>query len=316
MVLLLGAACAAAPPVSAQEAAPAVDPAPPVRAYRIGPGDLLSLRVTGEPIFTRTTRVSNSGKIHMPHVGILRVSDLTTSELEAELARQLRERGFVKEPWVTVRVEEYRSQPVYILGEVILPGQFVIRDEMYLTDLIALSGGFNEVASPVGYLYRRKPDAGDLPPGEAPADEALPVDFAALNEGRNPELNVRLRGGDVLYVPQRRQEHVFVVGDVVRPGAYKRDDKRLLASQALAMAGGPLRTAKLGRGLIVRFDANGARQEIPMDFGAILRGRRPDIPIEADDILFIPGSRAKSFGYALLGFLPGVVSGRVTEEVR
>ena len=118
-----------------------------------------------------------------------------------------------------------------------MPGQFVIKKEMYLTDLIALAQGFNEVASPVGYLYRRHPDAGNLPAGEAQPDDAIAIDFKALNEGRNPELNYRLRGGDVLHVPQAPKRNFYVVGDVRRAGAFKIDGDNLLASQALSLAG-------------------------------------------------------------------------------
>ena len=111
----------------------------------------------------------------------------------------------MNEAWVNVRVDQYRAQPVYVLGEVMSPGQFVIKDEMYLTDLITLSGGFNEKATPTGFLYRRREPVAGAPAGDVPTDDAIAIDFAALNEGTRPELNVKLRGGDVLYVPERRR---------------------------------------------------------------------------------------------------------------
>jgi len=291
------------------------DPAGSAAGYRVGPGDLLSLSVLDAPLLGVTARVSNSGKIHVPYLGVIRVTDLTTSQVEANVAEMLRSRGLVNEPWVTVKIDEYRSQPVYILGEVMLPGQFVMTKEMYLTDLITLGGGFNDVATPVGYLYRRKANAGLLPPGEAPTDEAIAIDFRALNEGTNPELNVRMRGGDVLYVPQRQRDYFFVVGDVHGPGHYEKTDDMLLASRALSMAGGPTRTAKLSKGFLVRFAKDGSRQEFPVDFDAILRGRKPDFRIEANDIVFVPGSAAKILGYGLLGVIPSVVTGRAGQAV-
>lgn len=316
------AACAGAClPVFAQEPAhSATTPAAPAPAgvqatrgdYRVGPGDLLSIGVSGLKEFDVRTRVSNSGKIHLPYLGIVRVTDLTTTALQAELATMLRERGLVKEPWVTVRVDQYRAQPVYILGEVMLPGQFVIKDDMYLVDLISLGGGFNEFATPVGYLYRRKENADDLPKGAMPTDEAVEIDFQALNEGRRPELNVKLRGGDVLYVPQRKKEYFFVVGDVVAPGPFElaSDAPTLMLSQAFSKAGGPLKTAKISKGVLVRFDRNGGREELPVDFKAILEGRKPDLPVQANDILFIPGSTAKTLGLGMLGIIPGTITSR------
>ena len=281
--------------------------------YRIGPGDVLSIGVTGVPELGRVVRVSNSGKVHLPFLGILRVVDMTAPRLESTIADALRERRLMDAPWVTVRIDEYRSQPVYILGEVMMPGQFVIKKEMYLTDLIALAQGFNEVASPVGYLYRRHPDAGNRPAGEAQPDDAIAVDFKALNEGRNPELNYRLRGGDVLHVPQAPTRVFYVVGDVRRTGAFRIDGDNLLVSQALSLAGGPMRTAKAKDSVLVRQGPNGVSEELPVDFDAILRGRKPDFTVRADDIIFIPGSTAKTLTYATLGLLPSMLTSRAAE---
>jgi polysaccharide export outer membrane protein len=290
-------------------AVPAISPpAAPDEEYQIGPGDSIKIEVAKVSTLGWAGRVSNSGKIHLPYLGILRVADLTTPQLEAKIAAALREQSLVNEPWVTVRVTEYRAQPVYVLGEVILPGQFVMTKEMYLTDLLALAGGFNGVASPIGYLYRRKPNAGNLPPGEVPTDEAIPIDFNALNEGLNPEMNLRLKGGDVLYCPEAKAQVYFVVGDVVHPGvASMQMTPNVTASEAIAKAGGPLRTAKMSKGVLVRFEDDGSRKEMSVDFDAILRGRQPDMQVRANDIIFVPGSTAKTVGYGLLGVVPQVV---------
>ena len=160
-------------------------------------------------------------------------------------------------------------------------------------------------------LYRRKDNAGLLPEGEVPSDEAIPIDFAALNDGTRPELNLKLRGGDVLYVPERKKEFYFVVGDVGVPGHFElaAGTRALPLTQAVAMAGGPLRTAKMSAGILVRFTAaDGTREEIKVDFKAILEGRQPDIDVRPNDIVFIPGSGAKTLGYGLLGALPGAAS--------
>ena len=105
-------------------------PAPVSRDYRIGPGDHLTISVSGLNELGHSARVSNTGKIHVPQLGILRIAGLTTAELEALISKQLRERGLVNNAWVSVRVDQYRAQPVYVLGEVMTPGQFVIKDEI------------------------------------------------------------------------------------------------------------------------------------------------------------------------------------------
>lgn len=292
--------------LGAQE--PGAPPPTARRDYQIGPGDLLSIAVSGLKEFDRVARVSNSGRIHVPHVGIVPVNGLSVTDVQAAIARRLQEGGLMNDPWVTVRVVQYRAQPVYILGEVINPGQFVIQDEMYLIDLITLAGGFNEVATPVGFLYRRQATAGE-PGADTDSEQAIPIDFKALNEGVRPDLNLRLRGGDVLYVPQRRKDYFYVVGDVAKPGAVEllHEAPPILATQAIAKAGGPLRTAKLGAGVIVRTDEAGQRLELPFDFRRVYEGKQPDIPIRPNDIVFIPGSNAKTLGYGLIGAIPLVM---------
>jgi protein involved in polysaccharide export with SLBB domain len=85
--------------------------------------------------------------------------------------------------------------------------------------------------------------------------------------------------------------------------------QQVLVSQAIAKAGGPLKTAKLGKGLLVRYDGNGIRRDKQVDFSAILKGEKPDFPIMPDDIIFIPGSSAKTLGYGLLDVVPRAAVG-------
>jgi polysaccharide export outer membrane protein len=295
----------------------------PGEDYRIGPGDMLMVSVFGLKEFEQGARVSNSGKIHLTHVGILNVSDKTVAEVEHQVAAKLREKELVRDPWVKIRMAEYRAHPVYILGEVMQPGQFILTGEMYLTDLITQALGFNEVASPVGYLYRRKPVAtrgdakGNGPQGasdlaESVTVEAIPIDFQKLQD--NPDQNVRLRAGDVLYCPERRRVFYFVLGEVLKPGLYELPhDKQVLLSQAIAQSGGPARTAKLSKGILVRYDVQGRREEIAFDFAAVMQGRQPDLPIRLNDVIFVPGSTIKTLGYGLLGIVPGVVGGNIIQ---
>ena len=100
LALLLVASPAAAQERSAGAGASASDD------YRIGPGDVLSIGVTGVPELARVVRVSNSGKVHMQFLGILRVVGMTVPQLEATIADALRERRLMDAPWVTVRIDE------------------------------------------------------------------------------------------------------------------------------------------------------------------------------------------------------------------
>jgi polysaccharide export outer membrane protein len=296
--------------------APSVDP----REYVIGPGDLLSIGVFGVPELAQAMRVSNSGKIHVTSVGILKAAGRTVGQLESDIATELQKRDLVRQPWVVVKVDEVRAHPVYILGEVMFPGQFQITNQMYLSDLLTAAQGFNTVASPIGYLYRRKvdPATGEPDPNEDPDHdtmEAFPIDFQALQTGAKPELNVKLRAGDILYVPERKKEYVFVVGDVYQPGLFEiAGGSTPLLTQLMARAGGPTRTAKPSKVLLVRYGSDDARQEITVDFNAVIRGRSPDVPLQFGDLIFVPGSGAKTAGLSLLGIVPGVVQGRAIQS--
>jgi len=93
----------------------------------------------------------------------------------------------------------------------------------------------------------------------------------------------------------------------VRPGRLRcLLAKQVLASQAIAKSGGPLKTAKMSKGMLMRYDEDGKRQELPVDFKAILLGKKPDFPVMPSDIIFIPGSSVKTVGYGLLAILPTI----------
>jgi polysaccharide export outer membrane protein len=121
-------------------------------------------------------------------------------------------------------------------------------------------------------------------------------------------LNVRLQGGDVLYVPRRRQQNFYVIGDVINPGPYTLPRRgTITAAQAVIYAGGTLPTAKSGKGFLMRHDSLGVRQATPVDFKAIVAGKQPDFQMQADDIIFIPNSAVKTIGVGLLNMVPTLI---------
>jgi len=302
------------PPTDPQTAK--VEPAGPARDqspdYRLGPGDSVQITLVGlDNLSLKKVTVSNSGKIHLPYLGVIPVTDLTPAELEADIAARLRNQKLVKEPQVQVLITEYRAQPVYILGEVGMPGQYVLRDKAYLMDLLTWAAGVNDVARNYGFLYRRNPNHRTPEPGEPDSKEPLytvtKVDLTSLLKGGPLGLDIVLQGGDLFHVPKRETEFFFVVGDVNRTGSFTIPQaETILVSRALATAGGPQKTAKLSKGVLVRLNEAGQRQEIPLDFGAIFKGKKPDFPIKPNDIIFIPGSQVKTIGMGLMGILPSV----------
>jgi polysaccharide biosynthesis/export protein len=280
--------------------------------YRLGAGDVVAISVFGMKDFDRNIPLSNSGRLHVPYLGVLSVAGMTVTQLQDEIGRRLRERGYIKDPWVQIRVVDHRAQTVYILGEVMMPGQYVLKQDMYMMDLVSLGMGLNEVTSRTVYLYRQKPPAlaGEKPSESASLYDVLAIDLQEVFEGKRPELNVRLRGGDILYCPERKPGYFYVLGDLNKPGAVEMPQSEpVLVSRAISWAGGPTRTAKMSKGIVLRYDEAGTRQQLAVNFKAVLAGKQPDFPVKPNDVIFIPGSSTKTLAYGILGVIPGVAQG-------
>jgi protein involved in polysaccharide export with SLBB domain len=308
-----------------------------VSDYQLGPGDRVAISVSGVRAFDLTSQVSNSGRLRVPYLGILFVAGKTAAEVEREIASAMRERQLVTDAAVRVHIEEYRAQAVYVIGDFTTPGQFSLTGELYLMDLVAKAGGVRANADHTLFLYRRnspKPavearvvfadggaHAADRPLAlpNAPRAEGLPVpptqdeqviriDLRDLRSGARPELNLRMQPGDVVYAPRRRPLTIYIIGDVKVPGAYTLPSEgTITAAQAVIYAGGPLSTAKTGKAFLMRHDAQGVRQAIPVDFRAVIAGKQQDIPVQPDDIIFIPNSAARTMGVAFLNLVPELI---------
>jgi polysaccharide export outer membrane protein len=263
--------------------------------YRLGPGDLIEVSVFGVDDFRHTVRISAAGAIKLPLLDALEVSGLTPAELEQRLTALLQDE-VIKNPQVSVFVKEYRSQPVVVLGAVKAPGQYQITLQLKIVDAISMAGGLAEDAGDEAVIQRVSPGG----------EETIKVNLRELLEEANLALNVVVRGGDVIHIRERLAENVYVLGEVNRAGAYPIPPKQdLRISQVFAWAGGPTKTAKLGKGILLRYNERGERQELPVNFSDILKGKKEDFLVQANDIVFVPGSRFKDLGLTLLQGIPG-----------
>lgn len=109
-------------------------------AYRLGVGDQVRIITFGEDQLTGTFRVNDSGSIALPLLGSVQANGLTSSELGAEIANQLKQRKLFRDPSVSVEVSEYR--PIFVLGEVKTPGQYPYRPGMTVLTAVTVAGGF------------------------------------------------------------------------------------------------------------------------------------------------------------------------------
>jgi polysaccharide biosynthesis/export protein len=272
---------AASSPSPSSTTDPALPPATrDTTRIRLGAGDLVEVSVYGVPELTTKARVSNTGELYLPLVNYIHVGDLSVEEAQELIGKQLASGGFVKEPHVSVFVNEYASQGVSVVGEVARPGTYPVLGDRKLVDMITAAGGLTERAGRVvSITHRDQPDV-----------------IQTLELGRNltdkPDINVPVVPGDMIDV--HRAPIIYVVGDVGRPSGLMVDNGTLTVLQALALAGGANRTAKLNDARILRkSDGPNGLSETPLKLKKMLEAKAPDVTLQANDILFVPLSGAK-----------------------
>jgi polysaccharide export outer membrane protein len=302
-VATLGAAAQSAGTAAPQAPAPAfVNLNSVSKDYQVGPGDLLDIQVIGHTDMNQALRISNSGEISFPMLGVIKVADMTTFEVEDAIAEQLRQNKLIEDAQVLAFVREYQAKPVYVQGAVVNPGEFIMSQELTVVDAILLAGGLHFHAADEALLHRRRSES-QAPAGDAPRTgiETIKVDLRPLKQGRFMDNTLVLKRGDTLVVPDMQMNPFYIVGEVLEPRNYfVQPGRTLMASQAISWAGGPTPTAKLSDGMLVRYDANGQRQELKVNYADILQGKQKDFPIEPNDIIFVPGSKVKTITQGML----------------
>jgi polysaccharide export outer membrane protein len=247
--------------------------APPPEAaprYRVGPGDVLEVAVDSRPDLSRLPTVQTTGSVFLPRAGEVAVNGLTPDEIAARLAPLLAGEDLAS-PRVAVRVREYQSQFVWVLGAVNRPGRKPLRSGTRLVDALLDAGGFQPGAS--GEVTVERP-AGTFADGS----HSLRLRFAGTSPDA-PELEqlgLPLRTGDVITAGVQRW--VTVSGAVKSPGRRAFEDG-LTLSRLVESSGGLLQTAS--ERVVVRH-AGGA--EIEVDLGAIRGGK-------AEDVVLVPGDQ-------------------------
>ena len=296
-VFFLLAGAAAQAPSSPESAALNANCGSQVRStYLLGPDD--QLEISGpelSELANKPVRIDGDGDIQAPLVGRVHVSGLTVQQTEQALNKLLS--TYIRDPQVVVSVAEVRSQPVSILGAVNTPGVHQVRGRKTLLEMLALAGG---IRSDAGYSVRitRQLEWGCIPLPKTELDASGRFSVAELNlkkimEAKNPEENIQIFPHDVISVP--KAEMVYVIGEVKRSGGFVLGEHQSISVlQALSLAEGLNGTADARHARILRLkrDAD-QREELAVDVKDVLNGKKSDIALRGDDILFIPGSTGK-----------------------
>jgi|SRR6266478_2998193 len=246
----------------------------------IGAGDLLEVNLYGMPDFKTEVRVSSGGEITLPLLGAVAVGGVSVEQAATQIERDLSQKGLFNDPHVTVFVKEYATQGISVLGEVQRPGIYPLLGERKLYDAISAAGGTTPKAGAYVLITRRNDPQHPL---------QLPLLTGAAKSMKN---NVAVEPGDTIVVSKAGV--VYVVGDVHQPGGFVMENGNdITVLKAIALAQGTNPNAALDSARLIRKTSDGP-QDVLFSLKKILAAKAPDLQLQADDVVFVPGSAGKS----------------------
>jgi polysaccharide biosynthesis/export protein len=275
---------------SAEELAELEAPVDPV--FRLGSGDVLSLQVWGRPELSGRHTVGPDGVITVPVAGPVKVATFTREEAAGRVRAGLER--YYTDPSVQFSVEQYVSNRITVLGRVQNPGLLSFDHPPTLLETLAKAGSL-PVIDKQATLTRCAIFRG--------REKVIWVDLKRLLNGGQTSLNLRLRPGDLVYIPDSADTMVYVLGAVHRPGAYRLTPD-MSVMDALATAGGPNEDGQPNEIGIYR-PARQAVQRISLQ--GLMGGRqRVNFALEEGDVIFVPKSGMAEFGYFMRQIAPGL----------
>jgi len=250
----------------------------PGDGYRVGPGDVLKITVRGNEDLTKEIVVSPGGSGVCPLIGEVKAGGFSVDEIGSRIMEKLAD-GYLVNPHVEVVVKEYRSQKVFLLGEVVHPGTYSLDNQASLIEIISKAGGLGSDAGEVVEVSRA-PQQGEKDKPQTPvkgrAGDPIRVDLRRLLAG-TPTEKVEIRNGDTIFVPRAKVFYIF--GEVKQPGKYKWDQD-LTVLKAVITAGGFTELASKRRIQIGRKDSDGEKKIAV----------KLDSMVEAGDTITVPES--------------------------
>ena len=213
------------------------------------------------------------------------------AQIEAGINWSLQQAKLYIDPSVSVAIAEYQSRPVSVTGAVKKPLVFQALGGVHLLEAIARAEGLSPEAGGE-IIVTKKGSAGPL---HIPVKELL--------SGVDPSLNTPLSGGDEVRVPEAGK--IVVWGNVKKPGVYPvQESGRSSVMTVLAQAEGVLTfTAKTA--YLYRADGKGGRAEIAVELARLIARKTPDVPLEPQDILYIPDNSGRRLTLGALDRIAG-----------
>jgi polysaccharide export outer membrane protein len=223
---------------------------------------------------------------------------LTPAQAAEEIEHRLRAAGVMLHPEVTVRVEAYATQNASVMGQVQKPGSYEIDTGRKVVEVLAMAGGLTDVAD--RHITIQRFGAAQQKVEYYYSNSAL----AALSE------DPMVYPGDTVVVPKAAM--VYVLGDVSKPGGYpiSTNNSAMTVLQAIALAGYANHTAAIGKSKLVRATPAGV-VEIDLQVNAMEKGKKPDVALLADDVVYVPFSFMRNIGINGQGILASATSAAI-----
>ncbi len=245
-------------------------------------GDLLGIQVFDAPDLSGPYTVDAAGNLTLPLVGKIHVAGLTLAESQAEIVEALKSGGYILKPSVSITVQQYVPTYVTVLGEVQSPGRFLLLASHPLQQVLAMAGGPTLLATGVVEIKRKTEGT----------EEKIDL---KINPGSTADAarETEILPGDEISLP--RAGVVYVLGGVFRPGGYvMQEDGHLNLPQAIALASGTTMQASIHSMRVLRRGTDGSLEEIDVDYRRMMAGEVPPLPLQPQDVVYVPISKAKA----------------------
>jgi polysaccharide export outer membrane protein len=245
----------------------------------IGSGDLIQVDVMDTPEMEQQVRVTDDGTVPLAYVGSVKIAGQTPANAAGIIERALIAKNVMHHPEVTVKIQEYATQDVSVLGQVRTPGTYPITTPQPILKILSLAGGLSDTADRHIMIKRQNGE-------QFPYFVSNDSDVALAHE-------VMVHPGDTVLVA--RAPNVYIMGDVNRPGAYTiaTNDARLSVMQAIAMAGSAAKTSIPSHVRLIRKTDTGL-VETQVRLDEIQKGKQADVMLQANDIVYVPFSWLKN----------------------
>ena len=228
--------------------------------YKIGPSDVIEIKVWDNADLNRNVNIAQDGSFTFPLIGKVYGSGLTAHELEELVKKKLAD-GYLVNPQVNISITSFKSQKVFLFGEVRRPGSYYLTKKTHILELISEAGGFSDEAGQTVKIVRNKSHTqktGSFSRQSNKKPEIITLDLSKYDPKSRYDI-FYLENSDSIYID--KVQRFFVMGEVRKPGQFEWEEG-LTVRHAISLAGGPNENAAINRTKFIRVNKNGKEVEI------------------------------------------------------